>query len=109
MSLKFEDKYKEQAKTNLTLSKGRGQKGRPPKGQPFCPIDVLSKLGEIAGAGRTAVSEVKYIHKHGTKEIKEKCSKGDLPIRNAYFLAKNQREKRKKTSGAEKSEKYRNP
>ena len=85
LALKYEDKYKKQAKENLTLSKGRGQKGRPLKGQPFQPIDVLSKLGEIAGAGRTAVSEVKYIQKYGTKDIKEKCSKGKLPIRTAYI------------------------
>jgi len=85
LALKYEDKYKKQAKENLTLSKGRGQKGRPLKGQPFQPIDVLSKLGEIAGAGRTAVSEVKYIQKYGKKDIKEKCSKGKLPIRTAYI------------------------
>ncbi len=88
LALKFEDKYKEQAKANLKLGKGRGKKGRKKNLQPFIPIDVLSELGRIAGSNRSSVSHVKYILKYGTKDIREKCSKGELPINTAYVHTK---------------------
>ena len=48
LALNFEDKYKEQAKANLKLGKGRAKKGRKKDLQPFKPIDVLTGLEKIA-------------------------------------------------------------
>jgi DNA modification methylase len=88
LALNYEDKYKEQAKANLKVGKGRAKKGRKLNLQPFKPIDVLTELSKISGSNRSSVSHVKYILKHGTKDIKEKCSKGQLPISTAFMHSK---------------------
>ncbi|MFH1615751.1 MAG: DNA methyltransferase [Planctomycetota bacterium] len=96
LALKFEGKYTEQAKGNLKLSRGKGAKGRKSDTQPFRPIDVLTELGKISGSNRSSVSRVKYILKHGTTDIKEKCSKGELPINTAFMHSKDHARKKRK-------------
>lgn len=87
LALKLEDSYKQKAKENLRLSQGRGKIGRAEKTQPFEPVDVLSELGKVAGSSRRSVSMVKYIVEHGTPEIKDRCSHGNLPISKGYLYS----------------------
>jgi hypothetical protein len=61
----------------IDIRNHKGQKGRPPKGQPFHTIEVLSKLGEIAGAG---------IMQAGMKYFSRKIE--NTKIQGTYILKK---------------------
>lgn len=88
LALRLEESYREKARENQRLSQGRGKKGRVPDTQPFQSVDVLTELGKVAGSSRRSVSMVKYIVENGSTEIREKCSRGSLPISKGYLYSK---------------------
>jgi len=108
LALQLEDGYKEKARENQKLSRGRGKKGRAEDTQPFHPVDVLSELGKVAGSSRRSISQVKYIMEHGSAEIKERCSSGKLAISKGYLYSKEIVRGKRKTGTATPTTTYKN-
>lgn len=109
ISLKFEDYFKAKAKENQKVGLGRGKKGRHPGRHPFEPIDTLSKIGELAGVKRNAVSQVKYILNHASTETITKLHNGDLNIRAGYLKAGDKVRRERRLNTIKTNIEYENP
>jgi len=104
--LQFEEYYSRLAKENQRKSHGRGKKGFPIVGKPYDTAGIISKK---VGVARSYVGDVKYILKHGTKDLIQKCHLGEVSIRNAYFDAKEQELKKKRNMIISKQGRFINP
>ena len=69
--LPFEDYYRDKAKNNQKLGKGRGKKGLSNAGKPFEPVDTVAELAKLAHCSRSMVGMVKTIIKYGGKRLND--------------------------------------
>lgn len=82
LALELENIYKEQAKENQRLSKGKGikgvQKSAHLKGR------TRDKIAKLANVSHDTIDKVKKIEAKASDEIKEQVASGELSIHQAY-------------------------
>jgi len=92
LALELEDLFKEKAKENLKLSKGRGKKGLAtlPKVKPENTREEVAKKAKVSS--RT-IGKVKTIQKKATPEQKKRLKSGEETINKIYNEIKKEEKK----------------
>ena len=105
LALQFAPAYSQ----NAQKQKGTRTDLRARHAPKFQPIDTLARLAEIAGTGKRIISQVKSILKIGDNGIIQKCSLGQLSIRNAFLKSQDIQRRMARLKEAKKRTNFKNP
>jgi len=89
LALELEDVFKEKAKEKQ-IRKPKSVSVNSPEQKP---IDTRKELSNVAGVGEQTIARVKKIQEKAPEEVKEKLSRGEVSINQAYKEIKKEEKK----------------